>query len=284
MNRPDLSVVIVTYRSRDVIDACLIALDRALADAPRLRAEVLLLDACSDDGVVEHVRSAFPRVDAAPLPRNGGFAYGVNRGIERSRGRHVLLLNPDTLLGHDVLHELVAHLDRHPLAAAVAPALVDSSGEPAISTQRFPSLRQEMIRQWEPLVGPLGWKEETANTTGAVDWVSGACLLLRRDAIEQVGTLDEGYFLYWEETDWCRRARNQGWQIHHLPKVEVVHIGGASASASGETVAQGRVARAYVDSRRRYFRKHHGAHVEVAVEGVHLVRRIVRRAKAWRAS
>lgn len=276
-------IVVVTYRCPEMVRDCLRSLiedgwldARSHADS---RAQVVVVDMDSGDDTVRVVREEFPGAKLIPHEENLGFAGGTNIGLAHSEGGHALLLNPDTVAPPGSIAALLDYLEAHPEAGAVGPRLICHDGSPQISTQRFPSLRTEFARQCEPIARRIGVSElgdEQPSAAGRVDWISGACLLIRDQTLEQVGPLDDGFFLYFEETDWCRRASSGGWEVHHLPNVDVVHVGGQSAAASGEEVRGGRSHRHFVDSRKRYFKKHHGALTALAVEGVHQVRSIWR--------
>ena len=166
--------------------------------------------------------------------------------------------------------------------AMVGPQLVSEDGSRQISCQTFPSIRTEIARQWGSLASSIGMSDrgDAAPTiAGSVDWISGACILARRETIAKVGGLDESFFLYFEETDWCRRARRAGLDIHHLPSVRIVHLGGGCASAAGPRTFN----RRFRKSRRRYFRKHHGLMASLVIEGIHIVRLVAGLTRPLRA-
>jgi len=281
MSKVALSIVIVSYRCARLLRDCLSSLR-----ADRLTegdVEAIVVDSASGDDTPAMVRREFPEVRLLESAENGGFARGNNAGIALARGGLILLLNPDTVVPPGAVRALARYLEARPAVAAVGPRLVYPDGSPQVGCQRFPTLATEAARQWMPLARPLGLVDRgdaAPRCAGPVDWVSGACLLVRRRALDRVGGLDEGFFLYFEETDWCLRARRAGLEVHHVPETAIVHVGGGSAAAAGVALERARVSSRFRESRRRYFRKHHGRLVAAAVEAVHAVRDGVRRVKA----
>lgn len=268
----ELAIVTVTYRSRDAAHRCLASLADDGLLGPGAPADVLVVDSGSGDGTAEALAAAYPFARVTALRENVGFARGCNTGIRASDSEFVLLLNPDTTVPRGAVAALVAYLRANPGVAAVGPRIVGDDGREARSFQSFPTPGRVVARRFARPAALVGLRDDAPSAMtepGRVDWISGACMLIRRDAIAAIGLLDENYFLYYEETDWCLRAATAGWQIHHHPRVTVRHTGGASASESGEVVRGGAVARHFADSRRRYHRAHHGvigsAIVEAAV-------------------
>lgn len=254
---PDVSVVVVSWRTRDLTLAALGAID---ADAARssCAVETILVDNASNDGTVEAVRRDHPRVDVIASDRNLGFAAGCNLGIARARGRHVLLLNPDTEISPGTIDALVRFLDATPRAGAVGCRLVFPSGEPQFSCGRFLTPFNQFAETLGLARTPvLRRSYPERDLTGAaveVDWVIGAAMMLRRAAIDEVGALDERFFMYSEDEDMCYRLRAAGWHVYLLPAVRVTHVGGASAGQALQPMRA--AARA---SQSAYMRKHHGA-------------------------
>jgi N-acetylglucosaminyl-diphospho-decaprenol L-rhamnosyltransferase len=229
-----------------------------------LRAEVIVVDNASSDGTAALVAEAFPWARLVANTDNRGFTGGNNQGMALSRGRHVFFLNPDTEVPGDALIRLVTYIDGHPAVGAVGPELRYGDGTPQGSRRRFPTLAMALCEST-----PLAWHWPQAHNQWAqryhledrpsgrepepVDWLVGAALLVRRTAIDQVGGFDEGYFMYSEELDWCRRAAAEGWQIVYLPGTCVIHHEGKSS----EQVVAARHIR-FQTSKVRYFRKFHG--------------------------
>lgn len=231
----DLSVVIVTWNARDLICDCLASLDaqvRARSGAGRIEIETLVVDNGSEDGTVDALRARFPWAEVIALPENVGFAAGNNAALGRSRGRHVVLLNNDTLVLHDALEACVRFLDDHPDAGVVGPQLLNPDGSTQSCIHNYPSLTTELVPRGvletlRPRRFPSrrhGLQEPTD-----VEALLGACLFIRRETLEQVGPMSEDYFFFLEETDWCWRIRDAGWRVVHLPGVHVIHAHGATS-------------------------------------------------------
>lgn len=201
-----------------------------------LNIEVIVVDNASQDGSAEMVREAFPEVHLIVNKTNAGFAAANNQGIRAGRGRHVLLLNPDTEILGDALARLVGFLDHHPDYAVAGAGLVYPDGSFQHSAFRFPGAMQTFFDFFpinhrltsSRLNGryPRAWYERSQPFD--IDHPLGACLAVRREAIDQVGLLDENFFMYCEEIDWCWRMRKAGWKIACVPAARVVHHAGAS--------------------------------------------------------
>ncbi len=228
--RPDLSVVTVTHNGREL---ALRTLASAMAATGGARVEWILVDNDSSDGTAEAVEAAHPEV--AVLRRaNRGFAAGNNAGLESCRGRYVLLLNPDVDIDVGTLADLVALLDARPEVGAGGVIQRSSHGVVFPSAWRFPSASRQwgealLARRWPVARGlqEAQVDERSYFVEHDVDWVTGSFLIVRREALDQVGPMDERFFLYSEETDWCRRIRGAGWAIRHLPQLQVTHHHGA---------------------------------------------------------
>ncbi len=244
---PDLAIVIVNWNTRQLLLDCLATLPSATAN---LRVATWVVDNGSHDGSVAAVQAAFPAMHVIANQDNRGFARANNQAIAASHGRHVLLLNSDTLARPGALTTLVNFLDANPSVAMVGPCLRNADGSVQRSYASFPSLRSELtgrnLRQRKPF--PAAGIEAYA-----VDWIGGACLLVRREALQSFGLLDERYFMYTEETDWCFRARRAGWEVCYLPEAEVVHLGGQSSR-----MASTRMKAELYRSKLRFFGKHYG--------------------------
>lgn len=257
----DLSIVVVNWNVRELLKQCL----RSVLAAKRpsgLATEVIVIDNASSDGSVEMVRDEFPQVRLIANNENLGFTGGNNQGIVESQGRDVLLLNPDTEVLGDALAKMVYYMDAHPDVGALGPMLLNPDGSVQSSRRGFPTLATALLEstvfQWElskdnQILRRYYVLNRPDNEVQEVDWVTGACILMRREAIEEVGLLDEGFFMYSEELDWCSRAKERGWKVIYLPTAKVVHYGGKSS----EQVVPFRHIQ-FQRSKIRYFRKHHG--------------------------
>ncbi len=255
----DLSVIIVTWNVRDLIRACLASLPEALtpatvgaAQASPLPHEIIVVDNASTDGTAGLLLSDYPGIQLLENSENLGFARANNRALALAQGRYVVLLNADTEPRPGALAGMVRFMDAHARCGAASPRLVCPDGTPqAYAFGRDPSpfylLRRALAHRRQKYLHDWAISEPVQ-----VDWVSGACLVARREAVAQVGGLDERIFMYFEDNDWCRRMRAAGWEVWYNPAVEVMHIGGASLGRNERARA------AYYESLVYFYRKHYG--------------------------
>jgi len=261
----DLSIVIVSYNTRDLLAACLESVQKELKDesgasTELISAEVIVVDSVSADGTPQMMREQFPWVKLIEPGDNVGYSKGNNIGIEASEGRYVLLLNPDTEVIGSALSTMVTYMDAHPHTGALGPQLLNDDGTVQSSRRRLPTLWTAFFEStWLQSVAPQSMlnryymrDRDDAETT-TVDWVTGAAIIVQREVIEQVGGLDEGFFMYSEELDWQRRIKKAGWEIIYYPEAQIIHYGGKS---SDQVVAQTHIR--FQNSKIRYFRKYHG--------------------------
>jgi hypothetical protein len=266
----DLSIVIVSWNVRDLLRSCLQSILTEAHSGPEGEAlriedwtvEILVVDNASTDGSAEIVRQQFPQVHLIANKENRGFTAANNQGLARSQGRYLLLLNPDTETVGDALVTMLRYVEANAEVGALGPKLVNPDGSIQSSRRRFPTFATALV---ESTVMQEWWQDNRVlrryymadtpdNAIQRVDWVVGACLLVRRQTYEQVGGLDEGFFMYSEELDWCRRIKAAGWEIVYLPTAAVIHHEGKSS----EQVVPARHVY-FQSSKVRYFRKHHGA-------------------------
>jgi N-acetylglucosaminyl-diphospho-decaprenol L-rhamnosyltransferase len=233
--RPDLSVIVVTHNGRD---QALETLESARGAQSWIDAEWLVVDAGSTDGTPDAIAARFPDVHLFRRD-NRGFAASNNVALGKARGRYVLLLNPDVEFLHGSLAELVAAMDARPEIGLASVIQSDAEGHPLPSIRRFPSPVRTFAEALFAEHWPIGRRlqERVKNpssyaSAGTADWLVGAFMIARREAVEAVGPLDERFFLYSEETDWCYRFWKAGWAVEHLPVLTVVHhCGGGSSGA-----------------------------------------------------
>ncbi len=251
----DLSIVIVTYNSAGEIERCLDTLAR---HPPAIAHETIVVDNASTDGTAERIRRLRPSVRVIDAGANVGFARANNIGIRQSSGRLLLLLNPDTEVPLGAVDALVAALDARPDAAAAGPRLVDSLGRTELSfgpmIGPFAELRQKVLVRGSQRGVPLirQYVDRITSSARNVDWVSGACLLVRRTDADAAGLLDERYFMYAEDVDFCAALRARGRRVVYAPVGGILHRRGRSAaSAPRETEA------AYRRSQLAFYDKHH---------------------------
>ena len=269
----ELSVSIVNTNSRELLLACL----ESLAGSP---AEIVVLDNASEDGSADAVRRRFPDVRVIEQPFRAGFAANHNTVIRATTGRYVYVLNEDTTAVDWGLDRIVAYLDAHRRVGALGPRLVYPDGRLQASAWRFPTPLVSGLGLLT--VGKLGVKQSHGAAARAVDWVMGAALVLRREAVEQVGLFDEGFFLYSEEVDLQFRLRQRGWEVHYLPDVTVVH----HESQFSAEIPERRINEMW-RSRHRYWRKHHsgiGARAAALATGAQYVLRAAAAPLAGRSS
>ena len=231
---PAVDVVIVSWNVRDELLACLDSLWASTGVGLR----VTVVDNNSRDGSADAVAAAFPGAVLLRNPTNEGFARAVNRGLRRGTAPSVLLLNPDTRLPAAAIARLCHHLDRLPGHAAVAPRLVGEDGTPQHSVYPYPSLGLSLLlatgaqrllpsSRRAALLLEGDWRSDADRD---VPWAVGACLLARRSVLERVGPLDEGFFVYAEDLEWCHRATRAGHPVRFVPDVTVVHLGNRSGA------------------------------------------------------
>ncbi|MFN8036730.1 MAG: glycosyltransferase family 2 protein [Acidimicrobiia bacterium] len=250
--RPDLSVLIVTYNSLPFVLDCLRAVE---GGTTTLRVEVLVADNASTDGSVHAVRTAAPQARVIEMGGNAGFARANNRLLAAASGRHALLLNGDAFPDPGALEEMVAFADSHRDAGVVAPALLNADRTDQRTARSFPSPAAAIWGRRSPLTRAFPdnrWsrrylveRPEDRAEAYEVDWVSGACLMAPVELLRDLGGLDEGFFMHFEDADLCKRIKDTGRQVWCVPSATVVHLEGASR-------------RGWPAAQVRYF--HHGAY------------------------
>jgi GT2 family glycosyltransferase len=252
---PRLSIVIVTFNSIADLDTCLASITQS---RHRIDYELVAVDNASQDGTPAYLRERWPGVRLIEAGANLGFAKANNLGIRQTSGELVLLLNPDTVVPAGALDRLVAALDRRPDAAIAGPRIVDARGRAELSFGRMISPLAE-LRQKTLVAGHAGRLplisaavERMTRRTRDVDWVSGACLLIRRSDLEAVGLLDERFFMYTEDVDLCHAVRARGRAVLFTADVEIVHHRGQSVASAPLATA-----RAYRRSQLAFYEKHH---------------------------
>ena len=268
---PDLSVIIVTYNGRAM---ALDTLRSSAAAAGNARVEWIVVDSGSTDGTPDEIERLFPKVRVI-RGENRGFAAGNNVGLRVARGRYVLLLNPDVEIASGTLASLVAAMDARPEVGVASVVQCTSDGDLQHSIRRFPSVIRDVgealfAARWRILTTfqELETRETAYEREHSVDWLVGAFLIARREAVESVGLMDEGFFLYSEEVDWCYRFRQSGWDVRHLPVMTVIHHAGRRDR--GDLMAQ----LAY--SRKRFAHKHFGIAKRHGIQGALVLGHLVR--------
>lgn len=250
-----VAVLIVNFRAYHDLERCLSALQGFLAPDD----EVVVVDHESDEALLQRALAPCGRARAIACRDNPGFAAGVNRAARESRAAHLLLLNPDTIMIDPVVRTLETWLDAHPRTGIVGPRVLNEDGSVQPSARRFPGLSTLFAGRstWLTRTFPRNWLTRrnmvawSATQPMDVDWVAGACFMTRRDLFDRLGGLDEAFFMYWEDADYCRRAAQAGYTCTFLPHVQVTHSGGACAE-----FALARAIREFHASAYRCYRKH----------------------------
>ena len=257
----ELSVIIVHYKAREMLLECLAALDRCLAG---IQSEIVVVDNDSQDGAVEALAAAYPQVRVIANRENVGYGRAINQGIRVTSGPFVLAMNPDCLPEPDAVRILIEYLRAHPRAAVVGARQEGPGGELELSARSFPDHFTFLFNRYSLLTWLFpnnrfsrryllsDWDHKSVRE---VDWLAGAFLVVRRAAIDQVGGMDEAYFMFNEDVDWCRRMRDAGWSVVYVPDARVVHYIGASRKRV--------TARVIIERHRgmiHYFHKHHPTH------------------------
>jgi GT2 family glycosyltransferase len=253
---PELSVVIPSWNTRELLRACLASIERA----PKPSTEVIVVDNASHDGSADMVEADFPEVRLRRNDENEGFARGCNQGMDLARGRWILLLNADTEILDDGLERQVRFLEEHPEHGAVAPRLVSPDGSTQRTCMRFPGWWTPLffatpLERWFPRSREmrryfmLDWDQESERD---VDQPPAAALLLRREVIERVGGFDERLWLFFNDVDLSRRMADAGWRTRYLADARVLHHVGESTKQFGTRVVE------WQRNRLWYYEKHMG--------------------------
>jgi GT2 family glycosyltransferase len=255
----ELSIIIVSWNVRAYLAKCLDSLAESLRAAP-LNAEIIVVDSASSDGTPDLLRQRYPQVRLLAQSENVGYTRGNNIGLAAAQGEYLLLLNPDTEVQGSALAGMVTYLREHPQVGVLGAHTLNTDGSHQSSRRRFPTLMTALfestwLQPYAPkrLLDRFYARDVPDAAIAEVDWVQGSVLLLRRAVYAQIGGLDEGYIMFSEEVDFCKRAKQAGWQVVYHGGVYVVHHGGKSTeqvSAAKHIYFQ--------QSKVRYFRKFHG--------------------------
>lgn len=259
----DLSIVILNYKTRGLVKTCL----RGLLSVPtRYAREIIVVDNASGDGTPEMVAHEFPQVRLIASKVNTGFGAGNNTGIRAATGRYVMIMNPDIAVLDDALDRLVVFMDQNSDVGFVGPRLSNPDGSTQNSCYRFPTPLIPVYRRT-----PFGrlMRGQTAladylmtdwdhTKTRDVDWLLGACIMMRRETIEKVGLFDDRFFLYFEDTDLCRRAWEANYRVVYHPEANITHYHRRESAGSIFSLMTNWIAREHVKSGIRYFLKYRG--------------------------
>lgn len=275
-------IAIVNYRTAQLTISCLRSLAQELQTMPNT--QVVVVDNNSGNGSVEAIQQAIEQegwsqwARLLASPQNGGFSYGNNLVIRPALASetppdYLWVLNPDTEIRPGALQKLVEFMQDHPQAGICGSSFEEANGDPWPIAFRFPTLLSELesglrLGFVSKLLSRWCVAQVMTDQPAQVDWLPGASMLIRRQVFETVGLMDEGYFLYFEETDFCLQAVRQGWQCWYVPESRVMHIAGQSTGVTAATDQPKRLPQYWFDSRRRYFVKNHGRFYAAIVDAL----------------
>lgn len=258
---PDISVLVVNYNTAHLLRPMW---DALMQSAGSLTVETIIVDNASRDTSVEVLRQEFANLPLITNAINVGFGRANNQALTHAHGRYVLLLNTDAFVESDTLEKTVSYMDAHPECGILGVRLIGRDGALQPSCRYFPTpwnvfLARTGLARYFPriqMVDEMAWDHAAVREC---DWVPGCYYLVRREVVESVGLFDPRYFLYCEEVDHCRRAKDAGWKVVFFPYTSVVHIGGESAKSDAALTSSGRqISALQTESELLYFRKHHG--------------------------
>lgn len=264
-----LAIIVVNYQTPNLAIDCL----RSVMTHNEDIGPVIVVDNDSKDNSLTAIGGTISSenwtgVELLPLDKNGGFAAGNNAGIRHVvKGtpdlKYILLLNPDTIVRADAINELVQFMDSHPNVGIAGSRLEDPDGTPQRSAFRFPSVLGELegglrLGFVTRLLSRFVVAPPVRDDAHSTDWVAGASMIIRREVIDQIGLMDEDYFLYFEEVDYCRKAKRAGWSIAYVPSSRVIHLVGQSSGVTDTKTPAKKVPDYWFASRRRYFVNNHG--------------------------
>ncbi len=225
----DLSIIIVTHNSCDVIGKCL---DSLLENPPSCRFETIIIDNASSDNTLLEIGEITQDIDVVANTSNKGYSRGVNQGINLSAGKMILVLNPDMIVGPDSIDILMKFMRENPEAGMAGSKLMDPDGTVQYSCRSFYTVRALFLRR--TFLGKLFPRAKALREhllmdydhreTREVDWILGACMMVRRDTVEKIGMMDERFFLYFEDVDWCYRMKQHGWKVFYVPESSMIHL------------------------------------------------------------
>lgn len=235
----DVSVIIVNWNTRDLLDQTL----KSLYERTKgVNFETIVVDNGSKDGSIKLVEKNWKQVRLIKFPINKGFAVANNVGFRKAKGRYVLLLNSDTIINSTTLPVMVKFLDDHPDAGCVGCKHLNVDRTLQRSMDNFPSLLNDFLSYTElyrlPMLLPLlknkfaWWSDH--DKVRDVDWVNGACMMVRKEIIDEIGGLDERFFIYAEELDWCYRMKEKGWKVYFTPEATLIHLGGQAMNRAAD--------------------------------------------------
>ncbi len=273
---PVISIVIVTWNCKSYVEECLTSINSQQAD---ISTEIVVVDNASTDGTAEMIAVRFPRVCLVRSPTNLGFAKGNNLGIGQTSGKYICLINPDVNVYPDCLAKMLRYLEEHPEVGLLGPQMLGPDGNVGRSTMRFPTIWNSLCRalaldslfKRSRIFGGFLMRDFSHDLTKDVDILNGWFWMARRDALNQVGMLDDSLFMYGDDLDWCRRFHDAKWRVVFYAGTQAVHYGGRSSARCPVPL--------YIAMQRanfQYWEKHHGhfrTFLYMLITGIyHLVR------------
>lgn len=272
----DVSIIIVSWNTKAILKDCL---ESVYSNAGDISLEVIVVDNGSTDGSVGMVKEYFPQTRIIENFQNLGYARANNTGIRAARGRYICLINSDVTVFNDCMGKLVTYMDEHPDVGIAGPKILNCDGTTQHSCRHFPSIwntfcqavglnrifpKSELFSYWI-----MDYWDHSS--TRRVDALSGCFWMIKREAIDKVGLLDENFFIYGEDLDWSRRFHSAGLEAYFYPEAQAVHLGGASSANAP--------VKFYIELQKadlQYWKKHHGRIGEISYAGVILLREIIR--------
>lgn len=256
MTTPDLTIIIVSWNVRELLQDCL----RSVVAQKGITMQIIVVDSASRDGSVEMIAEKFSQVKIIACSENVGFPRGNNLGLAQANGRFILLLNPDTVVHEGAFSKMIHYMQENAQVGVLGPQLLNADGTVQSSRRHFPTLKTAFFEStWLEPYAPQAVldhyyaRDLPDGETAVIDWLMGACLMTRQEIVAQVGGLDEAYFMYSEELDYCRRIQQAGWQVVYFPQAKVTHLMGKSSEQA--------VTHRHINfncAKLRYFRKYHG--------------------------
>lgn len=272
-NNMDLSIIILNYKAKGLTKQCLKSLQLL---NPKIKYEIIVVDNASHDGTAEMVREEFPEIKLIESMVNCGYAAGNNLGIRKATGKYLMILNPDVSIMNNSIDVLYRFMEDHPSVGLAGPKLINPDGTTQTSCRTFPSWQTLLLYRRTPLGRLPGPRrklhrhlmldfDHRQNKT--VDWMIGACFFVRASALSKVGLLDERFFLYLEDIDWCRRFWQEGYQVYYVAEAEMIHYHQRfSAENPGIKGIFSYATRIHITSAIKYFTKYYGTKVPITKE------------------
>ncbi len=270
----DVGIVILNFKMRNLVEVCLKTLFEDVG-ASGLTVAVVVTDNKSEDGLVEWIHENYPQVQTVVTDGNVGFARGVNPGLRMLEARYYFVLNPDTqFIEPNTIRRLYDWMETHPRVGVSGPRLLNGDGSLQFSCHRFPTLTVQLIRRsplskyrfFKKRIDHFLLRDSDCTKDRPVDWIQGSAMFIRHEALRDVGYLDERFWMYFEDADWCRRFWNAGWMIYFLPHIALLHFHGrGSAKVPGmiKPLFKNKLAREHLKSWARYFWKWRAAPLKI---------------------